>query len=188
MPLPAREPSRDDLRQHHDKNCVDDKGHSDASLRTVCEGSLQHFDDGQQGQGVDQYLAKCYFHVGGKKKPQVEKRFYDAACQTKKDRQGQQAQDKSRAYFPDTCDVTSRERGYESPGPTVRESLLHCGLCHGSIRGLITLAGHLDGVRQIRMRADESKGEFVTANRQVSVLFMTYSKIGINGFCIFTWF
>ena len=88
-------------------------------VRAVCEGGLQHFDDGQQGQGVDQYLPKGYFHVGGQEKPQVEKRFYDASCQTKEDRQRQQAQDESRARFPDTCDVIGHERDHESLGPAV---------------------------------------------------------------------
>jgi len=79
-------------------------------------------------------MPKGYFHVGGQEKPQVEKRFYDAACQTKEDRQGEQAQDESRARFPDTRDVIGRERDHKSLGPAVRESLFYCGLCHGPIR------------------------------------------------------
>ena len=39
----------------------------------------------------------------------------------------------------------------------------------------------------VRTIAGASKGEIVSTNRSVSVLFMTYSKIGINDFCIFTW-
>src|SRR5580765_2947812 len=133
MPLPACEPSRDDLRQHHDKDCVDNKGDPDAPLGAVCEGGFQHFDDCQQCKGVDQYLPKGYFHVSGQKKPQVEKRFYDSACQPKEDRQDQQAQNESCAYLPDTRNVIGHERDPESPRPTVRESLFHCSLCHGTI-------------------------------------------------------
>ena len=65
------------------------------------------------------YLTKGHFHVDGQEKPQVEKRFYDAACQTKENRQGQQAQDESRARLPDTRDIRDRQRDPESFGPTV---------------------------------------------------------------------
>ncbi|HEV8619963.1 MAG TPA: hypothetical protein VGQ79_02940 [Nitrospiraceae bacterium] len=102
---------------------IDDKGYPDASVRAVCEGSPQHFDDSQQGQDVDQYFPKGHFHIDRQEKPQVEKRFYDAACQTKEDRQGKQAQDDSHARVPDTCDVIGHERDHESLGPAVRESL-----------------------------------------------------------------
>ena len=88
------------------------------------------------------YLGTC------EEKPQVEKRFYDAACQTKEDRQGEQAQDESRTRFPDTCDVIAREPGHESLRPAVRESLFHCGLCHGPIRGSLRRSRHLDRVRR----------------------------------------
>ena len=52
------------------------------------------------------------------------------------------------------CDVVGRERNHESLEPAVRQSLFHCGLCHGPIRA---------SSRMIKKSASSGKAEVAAA-------------------------